>query len=62
MGIPVIDVKNIDAGDRKAIMAQIAKACESPGFFQVFMLVSYQTINHSLQNYAIGKLKLTKVV
>lgn len=40
MGIPVIDVKNIEGGERKAIMAQIAQACDSPGFFQVFMLVS----------------------
>jgi hypothetical protein len=41
MGIPVIDVKKIDGGERNAIMARIAQACESPGFFQVFMLASY---------------------
>lgn len=40
MGIPVIDMKNIDGGDREVIVAEIAKACESTGFFQV------STIDH----------------
>ncbi|GLJ19087.1 hypothetical protein SUGI_0342780 [Cryptomeria japonica] len=49
MGVPVIDVKNIDGGDRKAIMAQIAQACESPGFFQI--------ANHGIDHGLLDRVK-----
>ncbi|GLJ19084.1 hypothetical protein SUGI_0342750 [Cryptomeria japonica] len=49
MGVPVIDVKNIDGGDRKAIMAQIAQACQSPGFFQI--------VNHSIDHGLLDRVK-----
>ncbi|GLJ19085.1 hypothetical protein SUGI_0342760 [Cryptomeria japonica] len=49
MGVPVIDVKNIDGGDRKAIMAQIAQACESPGFFQI--------TNHGIDHGLLDRVK-----
>ncbi|GLJ19082.1 hypothetical protein SUGI_0342730 [Cryptomeria japonica] len=49
MGVPVIDVKNIDGGDRKAIMAQIAQACVSPGFFQI--------TNHGIDHGLMDRVK-----
>lgn len=35
MGVPVIDMENVDGADREIIMAKIANACEAPGFFQL---------------------------
>ncbi|GLJ28693.1 hypothetical protein SUGI_0565430 [Cryptomeria japonica] len=49
MAVPVIDIKNIDGGDRKAIMAKIAEACETPGFFQL--------INHGIDHGLMDRVK-----
>ncbi|GLJ58150.1 hypothetical protein SUGI_1421440 [Cryptomeria japonica] len=49
MGVPVIDMKNIDGGDREVIMAEIAKACESTGFFQL--------LNHGIEHELMDRVK-----
>ncbi|KAH9304103.1 hypothetical protein KI387_008507, partial [Taxus chinensis] len=50
MAIPVIDMKSIDGADREAIMAKIAKGCETPGFFQL--------INHGIDHGLLDRVKL----
>ncbi|GLJ28686.1 hypothetical protein SUGI_0565330 [Cryptomeria japonica] len=47
MGVAVIDMKNIDGGDREVIMGEIAKPCESTGFFQ---LLNNAGIEHELMD------------
>ncbi|GLJ19088.1 hypothetical protein SUGI_0342790 [Cryptomeria japonica] len=42
-------VKNINGGDRKAIMTQIAKACESRGFFEI--------TNHGIDHGLLDRVK-----
>lgn len=58
MGVPVIDMKNIDGGDREVIMAEIAKACESTGFFQVKNTTDHIFSCAKLTNYRENRVEV----
>uniref|UniRef100_A0A0D6QX66 aminocyclopropanecarboxylate oxidase n=1 Tax=Araucaria cunninghamii TaxID=56994 RepID=A0A0D6QX66_ARACU len=49
MAIPVIDMSNLNGKDRKNIMAQIARACEEYGFFQL--------VNHGIPHPLMDRVK-----
>ncbi|KAH9304093.1 hypothetical protein KI387_008497, partial [Taxus chinensis] len=49
MAIPVVDMTNFDKEGREDIMAQVANACETPGFFQV--------LNHGISHSLMDRVK-----
>ncbi|KAH9304111.1 hypothetical protein KI387_008515 [Taxus chinensis] len=60
MAIPVIDMANLNGEGRVDIMCQIAKACETPGFFQLLNHGISHSLMDSVKKVCSENYKLTR--